>query len=232
MTALAGCSSKPIVSHKDRQECVVVLHGMGRTAASMMSVRQALQEHGYATVNPSYPSTAKAIEEISAVHIGEYISACQQYSDTVHFVTHSLGGIVLRHYLQTHTLPSNSRIVMLAPPNKGSEISDHYQHAKWYQWSTGKPGQQLTTNPDSLPNRLEPIPYEIGIIAGNRTLEPWFSNKIPGQDDGKVSVESTQLPEMSDFITVPNAHTFMMSSPHVQTQIIHFLQTGQFKATN
>ncbi|MCP4312474.1 MAG: lipase, partial [Bacteroidetes bacterium] len=140
----------------------------------------------------------------------------------------SLGGIVTRYYLQTNSIPEGSRIVMLSPPNRGSEIADRFQNSTWYKWFTGPPGQQLTTDLNSIPNKLKPIPYDVGVIAGRRTLEPWFSKLIPGKDDGKVSVESARLDEMKDFIIVDHAHTFIMKSEDVKRQVVNFLQQGKF----
>ncbi|MDH3326626.1 MAG: hypothetical protein OEM38_07915, partial [Gammaproteobacteria bacterium] len=148
----------------------------------------------------------------------------------IHFVTHSLGGIISRYYLQTNQLPAGSRIVMLSPPNKGSEIADRFHDSTWYRWLTGPPGQQLTTDSNSLPNTLDAINYEVGVITGRDTLEPWFSRLIPGEDDGKVSVESAKLPEMKDFLVVDHTHTFIMKSDVVMVQVLNFIKHGNFKA--
>ena len=209
-------------------ECVILLHGMGRSAFSMRSMDKHLRKQGFHTVNHSYPSTSYTIEQIAENNISQLIDECSVEASKIHFVTHSLGGIILRHYLQSHSLPEGSRIVMLSPPNKGSEVTDRLQGSPWYKWTTGPSGQQLTTAPDSVPNQLKPIHYEIGIITGKRTLEPWFSQLIPGEDDGKVSVESARLTEMTDFLVVNHAHTFIMNSRFVKKQVSYFLQNGYF----
>jgi hypothetical protein len=209
-------------------ECVVVLHGMGRTAVSMRKLENFLGESGYRVVNRGYPSTSKTVEEIAGTSVPEAIAECGERPAKIHFVTHSLGGIVTRYYLQSQEIPQGSRIVMLSPPNKGSEIADRFHDAAWYQWLTGPPGQQLKTDADSLPNRLQPIAYETGIITGRSTLEPWFSRLIPGEDDGKVSVASARLDEMKDFLVVDHGHTFIMSSEDVLQQVLYFLRNGKF----
>lgn len=209
-------------------ECVILLHGMGRTAFSMRSMEKHLNAHGYSTINRSYPSTSETIETLSKTLIPDLLADCKTPVKKIHFVTHSLGGIIIRHYLQTNSLTQGSRIIMLSPPNKGSEVADRLKNFGFYKWLMGPAGQQLTTDRDSLPNSLSAIPYEIGIIAGRRTMDPWFSYSIPGQDDGKVSLESTRLKEMQDFLIVDSSHAFIMRSDTVKQQVIYFLQHGYF----
>ena len=210
-------------------ECVILLHGMGRTTYSMASIESYLKKHGYQTVSHSYPSTSKTIEQISKDIIPQYIKECNVAAQKIHFVTHSLGGIITRYYLQSNNLPKGSRVVMLSPPNKGSEIADRFHDSAWYRWLTGPAGQQITTDSNSLPNKLNAIPYDVGVITGRSTLEPWFSRLIPGEDDGKVSVESAKLAEMRDFLIIDQTHTFIMNNEEVKQQILNFLQFGRFK---
>ncbi len=216
----------------NNDECVVLLHGMGRTSFSMNSMESFLKESGYQTVSHSYPSTKLTIEKISNNIIPEFVGECNIKSRKVHFVTHSLGGIIARYYLQSNNLPEGSRVVMLSPPNKGSEIADKFRDSTWYGWLTGPPGQQLTTDSMSLPNNLGAISYEVGIITGRSTLEPWFSRLIPGEDDGKVSVESAKLEEMKDFLVVDHAHTFIMKSSEVKSQVLAFIKYGKFQVAD
>lgn len=228
--------SKKFIQEKKKglhAECVILLHGMGRTRFSMFNLEEYLSRLDYRVVNFGYPSRRETIEQIAKVRIPGAVAQCQDTSiKKIHFVTHSLGGIVVRQYLQTHTLPVGSRVVMLSPPNHGSEIPDHYKEVFWYRWSTGPAGQQLMTTKDSLPNRLKPINVEVGVIAGTKSVEPWFSSQIPGKDDGKVSVKRTQLDEMKDFLVVPHTHTFIMQSPEVHRQIEKFLKHGKFDHGN
>ena len=202
---------------------------MGRTKFSMRNVAAYLEEKGYKTMNISYPSTKESIPVIAETHIKQAIETCvNQGAEKVHVVTHSLGGIVIRQYLQSHSLPEGSRVVMLGPPNKGSEVADFLMDFSIYKWIMGQAGQSLGTADDSFVNTLGPVSEDIGVIAGTRTIDPISSFIIPGPDDGKVSVESTRLDEMTDFIRIPRSHPFMASSTTILHQIHHFLKCGWF----
>jgi triacylglycerol lipase len=210
-------------------DCVVLLHGLGRTSYSLNSLEKALEQDGYIVVNIGYPSREESIDELSAV-VGEAIEECRKHkADEIHFVTHSLGGILVRKYFQNHVVPEAKRMVMLSPPNHGSEIATTYKHEWWYKTFTGPAGQELGLEPESTPNQLKSIPLEIGIISGTKSLDPWFSSIIKGEDDGKVSVESAKLEEMRDFITVPHSHAFMAGSDEVYKQVSTFLTLGAFR---
>jgi len=210
-------------------ECVIVLHGMGRTERSMSAIEDRLQDEGYLVWNQGYASRSEAIPVLSASAVGDGLEFCAYKTATkVNFVTHSLGGILVRHYLQDHTIDHLGRIVMLAPPNQGSEIVDAMDEYSLYARLMGPAGMVLGTGPESLPNSLNPIAGEIGIIAGNKSSDPWFSPIIPGVDDGKVSLERARLAEMQDFIVVESGHTFMMRDESVIDQVIFFLRNGRF----
>lgn len=155
---------------------------------------------------------------------------CQRNGAThIHFVTHSLGGILVRSYLARHTIPNLGRVVMLGPPNQGSEVVD--QLGSWWLFRklNGPTGNELGTNKDSTPNQLGPANFCVGIIAGDRLINWINSWLIPGRDDGKVSVERTQLAGMADQIVIASAHPFLMRNPTAIQQTIHFLRTGQFE---
>lgn len=210
------------------QDCVILLHGLGRSTWSMRHIENTLHKTGYVVVNQSYLSRDKEINELSAI-VGEAVERCQKSQpNAIHMVTHSLGGILVRVYFQHHPVGKVKRVVMLGPPNHGSEIVDRFRDSWWFKWLTGPAGQQLGTDARSLPNTLKPIPLEIGIIAGHTRSDPWFSSLFSSAHDGKVSVESTKLPEMKDFIQVENGHTFMANSQQVIQQIQAFLSTGYF----
>lgn len=211
------------------QDCVVLLHGLGRTSHAMDNLARDLKAEGYLVVNESYPSRAKPIAELTRA-VGDGITQCRaQSAPSIHFVTHSLGGILVRAYFQDHVVPEAHRVVMLGPPNHGSEVVDRHGDAWWFKLFTGPAGQELGTSSESLPNRLAPIPLEVGVIAGTKSLDPWFSAALPRPNDGKVSVWSARLAEMQDFITVPHSHTFIADAEGVSMQIQHFLAHGAFE---
>ncbi|MDH3974855.1 MAG: hypothetical protein OEV42_11300 [Deltaproteobacteria bacterium] len=211
------------------KECVIILHGLARTKFSMRAMERAFQERGYKTVNRGYPSTSKSIGEIASEEVPAAVESCTKVlSEKIHFVTHSMGGIIVRYYLQNQGLPEGSRVVMLAPPNQGSELADKMKDLLPYQWLNGPAGQELGTGPLSTPNRLKPVDIEVGVIAGKSSLNPLYSSMIPGDDDGKVAVEKAKLEEMTDFLVVPNSHSFMMNDAEVIRQAVHFIERGRF----
>jgi hypothetical protein len=195
----------------------------------MAPIGQSLSLKGYVVVNEGYPSRRQTIEASAAV-IGRDVKLCRiKGAAPIDFVTHSQGAIVLRQYFVDHTVAEARRVVMLAPPNHGSEIADHLRGRWWYDRATGPAGRELGTDRGSLPNRLGAMPLSVGVIAGTRSHEPWFARYIRGPNDGKVSVESARMDGMSDFITVDASHTFMMNSPQVQDQVAAFLADGRFR---
>ncbi len=210
VSPLIGCSKKYFSSKKpsiknNRCECVILLHGMGRTYHSMDDMQEAVTEAGYHTVNLDYPSTQRDIESIARENLPLALNQCEQFNPTaIHFVTHSLGGIVIRKALWENRPAKLGRVVMLSPPNRGSVVADTLKNWWFYAWLNGPAGQQLSTTPDSIPNQLAQVDYPVGIITGDRHafFDAWFSHLIPGKDDGKVSVERAKVDGMSDFLVV------------------------------
>ncbi len=211
----------------DARECVVLLHGLARSDGSMEEMAERLTEAGYEVINHDYPSTEHPIEELSRSAIREAASECPKGSK-IHFVAHSLGAILVRYYLEHHELDNLGRVVMLGPPNKGSQVVDAMAEVPGFELINGPAGQQLGTEPSSLPNRLGAADFEVGIIAGTKSINLFLSQLLPNPDDGKVSVESTRLEGMADHITVPVSHPFLMKDEEVIEQTIHFLRNGQF----
>jgi pimeloyl-ACP methyl ester carboxylesterase len=213
------------------REAVVLLHGMARSSRSMNRMAKALVAAGYAVYSMSYPSTKKTVQQIAAEDLVPLLEKCQTTKPKkIHFVAHSLGNIVLRQYFATHTMANAGRIVMLGPPNHGSEVVDKIGDLTLFDWINGPAGHQLGTGSNSLPNQLPAPPVEVGVIAGTRSINWILSGMIPGPDDGKVAVARTKLKGMKDFAVVATAHPFLMQNRKVIRMTLSFLRYGYFEA--
>ena len=207
--------------------CVVLLHGLWRSDNSMNRMEESLAEAGYRVQNIEYDSTDKPVEVLAGEAVAAGLKACSG-AETVHFVTHSMGGILVRQYLEKQDIDRLGRVVMLGPPNQGSEVIDRYADWPGFEWFSGPAGMQLGTGEASVPRSLGPAHFDVGIIAGNQTINPILSQSLPGKDDGKVSVDATRLEGMNDHMEMPVTHVFMMRNKDVIGQVLHYLEYGHF----
>jgi len=208
-------------------EYVILLHGLARTDKSMEKLAKSLDKAGYSTVNIKYPSTKYRIEKLAKDAITEALNQCPNNAK-IHFVTHSMGGILVRQYLSENNIVNLGRTVMLGPPNKGAQIVDKLRDFPGFKLINGPAGMQLSTDKSSQPQHLGPADFELGIIAGTRSINPILSLFISGKNDGKVSVANTKLQGMSEHLMLPVTHTFMMNNKVVISQVNYFLKNGIF----
>ena len=216
----------------DAADCVVLLHGLARTSRSMDTMRDALVDDGFEVINVDYPSRDHQIEELATIAVNSGISACRDIEglENIHFVTHSLGGILVRQYLAGDEIPELGRVVMLGPPNQGSVAVDKLGDVPGFNWMNGPAGRQLGTGENSVPLALGPADFDLGIIAGKRSIDPVTSAVLKNPDDGRVTVDETKLDGMNDFVIVDHSHAFMMRMSLPIQLTIRFLRLGNFGA--
>lgn len=212
------------------QDGVVLLHGILRRAASMQKLEQALAAEGYRVLNLDYPSREQDLAQIVDGLSAPITAFEAELTGNLHFVTHSMGGLVARAYLNRCRPKRLGRVVMLAPPNEGSEIADLLRRNWLYRSAFGPAGGQLATQrSEELCHLLGEVDYPLGVIAGDRSLYVFASLVLPGPNDGRVSVERTRVAGMSDHIVLPTTHPLIMRDPEAMAQTIHFLRHGRFR---
>ena len=227
---LSGCAAEATPSmYQADDELVVLAHGLGRSDWAMWRFAQRLENAGYKVCLLDYATLGVSVSRVLA-ETTEQIDACIKHAPKVHFVGHSLGGLVVRAYLQNnhHSLDKAimGQVVLIGTPNKGSELAD-YLSDSWLMTVGGGITRALVTGSKSLGNNLDALEINVGVIAG--TKSSMLTNaKFHGPNDGLVSVESTKLKNMSDFITVEVGHSQMRYSLEVAEQTIHFLKNGTF----
>ena len=233
LVSLEACVSTPRTAFAeagDSSECVVLLHGLNRSWRAMQPMAEALRDAGFTTANVDYPSQAGSVEILAPMAVETGLNECRRAgAERVHFVTHSIGGILLRYSHQKKPIPDLGRVVMLAPPNQGSEVIDVTRNWPTTGIFAGEAGLQLGTDENSIPSQLGPVDFELGVIAGSRTMNPVMSAMLPNPDDGKVSVANTKVDGMDDFLVVRNNHHYIINSEVVQRNTAAFLRNGAFE---
>ena len=192
---------------------MVLVHGMGRTPASMLPLGRWLGRHGFATQVWGYWSYRRTVPELADA-FAERLDAIAGTAETVHFVTHSLGGILVRAALDRRPVANVGRAVMLTPPSQGSHAADRWAP---YLGRLMPPIRDLRTTDDALVRLLPtPVGLEVGVIAGAR--------------DGKVSVAESVLVGQRDHVVLPCRHSLIMHRRDVRELTLRFLRTGSFAA--
>lgn len=207
---------------------VVLLHGIGRKPKAMKAIQVFLQDKGYTVHNIGYPSRRQKIEDLANELVKGPLSQLKQGKEEVNFVVHSMGGLVLRYILKFHDPFPIGKVVMLATPNHGSELCDHFKHYSWFRWWFGPAGRQLGTSKNAFPQQLGEANFECGIITGDRGLA-LASRWIKEPHDGRVSVESSKLEGAKDHLVLPVGHCNMLKNKEVHSAMLHFLEHGWFQ---
>jgi pimeloyl-ACP methyl ester carboxylesterase len=223
-TALLALASPPASA---APETVVLLHGLYRSERSMRPLEAPVRDAGFRVVNLDYDSRSQTPEAFVA-SLDAQLEDCCADAPKLHFVTHSLGGIVTRAYVAAKRPANLGRVVMLAPPNRGSPLGDVVARSAALRFLLGSTAASLGTDPASFPNALPPADFEVGVIAGTASRNPLAAFLIDGESDGTVPVASTKLDGMTDFITVDSVHTWIMRSDEVAAQTVQFLRSGRF----
>jgi len=232
LVSLQACVTTPRTAFSaapSSEECVVLIHGLNRSWRAMEPMAAALRSAGYSTANVDYPSQAGPVAVLAPMAVETGLAECRSAgAKSIHFVTHSIGGILLRYSHQSSPIPELGRVVMLAPPNQGSEVIDVTRDWPTSGLFAGEAGLQLGTDPDSVPSQLGPVDFELGVIAGTGSINFVMSAMLPGPNDGKVSVESTRVAGMNDFLIVDNSHRYITGSTEVIRNTKSFLSDGSF----
>nr|WP_282572132.1 alpha/beta hydrolase [Roseomonas acroporae] len=208
----------------------MLLHGIARRAASMARMERALREAGHATLNLDYDARHAPLETLAEDVARRAAAFLHAGAGPLHVVAHSMGGLLARALITRRRPAGLGRVVMLGTPNGGSEVADLLCRNALYRRVFGPAGAQLVTRPDeSLRALLGPVDYELGVIAGDRSLDPLASwLLLPGPDDGRVCVERTRVAGMADHIVLHATHPLMMRNAEVIRQTLHFLRHGRF----
>jgi len=228
--AMSAVSRSSQAQASDPKPCVILLHGLWRSSFSMKNLQWGLESAGYPVVNEGYPSSTLPIQQLAAIGVEDGLEGCSELGhEQVAFVTHSLGGILVREYLSGGEIPGLRRVVMLGPPNGGSQMADYAESATLLKPFMPEAVTQLGTSDASVPRQLGPVSFELGVIAGTLNYLPFLPGQPEGPSDGTVAVVETIVPGMADFIEMPVGHSLMMWDNDVLAQVIYFLEHGMFQ---
>lgn len=209
------------------EETVVLLHGALKTAFSMERLDRAFAAKGYRTLNWDYDARNFTVQE-NAGKLDSLIRTRGIHRTRTHFVTHSIGGLVVRYYLEEYTLPHPGRFVMISPPNQGSYLATELQDFPPFKWFYRESVQNLLTGQDAFAPNAGIPDTEFGIIAGGTGGKRGFTWYLPGDDDGVLSVEQTKLKGAEDFILLNHVHANIVIQDDTIIQALHFIEHGGF----
>lgn len=234
LTVVLLMSVSPVQSFFDEdpgdKEVVVLLHGLARSNAAMWVLNLRLQKAGFHVEQIGYSSLNSTPQQIIVNVTSQINECCRDLGNRVHFVGHSLGGLLIRAYLQDNRVNNLGRVVLLGTPNQGTALADYFSD-KWWAQFAGPTAMSLGTDENSLPNSLAAPNYPVGVIAG--VIKNDMNDKLlPGMDDGLVSIEATKLPGMQDFIVISTGHAMMRYNEEVAEQTVRFLRKGKFARGN
>jgi len=207
---------------------VILVHGLRGTSADFKSMEKDLNGRGLNTISINYPSSHYPIETL-ADSAFDFLDELR-YNDndiTIHFVAHSLGGILVRFYLQHHPLANLGRVVLLSVPNHGTELINAFGKFWLFRRFNGPAAMQTAAGSEFL-RRLEEPNYQVGVMMSTKSINLMASRFIPGADDGRLSIESAKLSNMADFILLNCNHHVIMKKKTAIDQTIHFLKRGEF----
>ena len=217
-------------SNISKREYVIVLHGVARSSSSMDKVAKSISAHSdkFEVYNIDYESTNNSFTELVDKLNDDLQKILVDKNKKVNFVGYSMGSLMIRYYIQKYKPNNLGRVVMLAPPNKGSEAADFFKDNILFKEIFGEAGQKMGTKKDSITHKLKDADYELGIIAGDRSIDPISSFVIPGPDDGKVAIDKTKIKGMKEHIVLHTSHTFIIYNDEAIRQTIYFLKNGKF----
>ena len=197
----------------------------------MWPLQKYLEFSGYNVLNISYPARRMKLGEL-ALYLDHKIKTHRKFikGSTLNFVTHSLGGLLARYYIRDYCPDPMGRVVMLGPPNSGSEWADYMLSRKWlkpvFNFGFGPVGEELLTT--HIHDGCEDADYDLGIIAGRKSAVPFAKYILSGDHDGMVPVERTKMRGMKAHLVMEATHTYMITKPAVMRQVGHFLKDGKF----
>lgn len=228
---LLACTAMPSISESldplSTHETVILLHGLGRSDSAMWLLQGRLEEAGYKVYALDYDSFQQSPLQILDSVFMSIEECCREVDGTLHFVGHSLGGLIIRAYLAKHDVSKLGKVVLIGTPNHGTPLVDTYRDSWWMQFA-GEMALALGTDSTSFAKSLPNPDYPFGVIAG--VTDSGFNDDVfQGAHDGLVPVASTKLEGMSDFVQIEVGHSAMRYDGNVAFQTIHYLRKGSFR---